>query len=70
MKKQAPPLPPENATADMTRTRDLLDAEAQDAGIRQHHRGRLARLFRLHCANADDQYLLDLVTRYREVDPL
>lgn len=47
-----------------------IDHEAQNAVLRQHHRERLARLFRHAAQNPDDRFLLALMTRYRQLDPL
>lgn len=60
------PLPQEQAKAGV---RVPLDASAQAATLRQHQHERLARLFRHAGESADDRYLLDLVTRYRGLDP-
>jgi uncharacterized protein YfeS len=44
------------------------NANAQEAALRQYHRERLARLFRHIGDNADDRYLLDLMTHYRGLE--
>lgn len=59
-------LPLEQANADMTRALDVKD---QTTALRQHHRERLARLFRHASHSADDGYLRDIMARYRELDP-
>ncbi len=41
------------------------DPKNQEAALRQHHHGRLARLFRHVNESPDHRYLLDLMTRYR-----
>lgn len=43
--------------------------QAQEAVLRQHHRERLARLFRRVGEGADDRYLLEIMTQYRGVEP-
>ncbi|MDO8767110.1 MAG: hypothetical protein Q7K57_00060 [Burkholderiaceae bacterium] len=63
------PLPLERSQAGAPLAPALRDASAQAAMLRQHHRERLARLFRHAGESADDRYLLDLVTRYRGLDP-
>lgn len=64
-------LPLRQTKAGMTLARDLLDVndlQTQEAALRQHHRERVARLFRHVSDNVDDRYLLDIVTRYRKVE--
>lgn len=69
MNRQQPHLPLAPAKAGMTLACDLLDTEEQKAALRQHHQERLSRLFRLVGESADDRYLLDIMTRYRGMEP-
>ncbi|MDO8252777.1 MAG: hypothetical protein Q7T78_24080 [Rhodoferax sp.] len=63
------PLPLEQGQAGVLPAPAPLDASAQAAMLRQHHRERLARLFRHAGESADDRYLLDLMTRHRGLEP-
>ena len=45
------------------------DLKAQEGALRQHHKERLTRLFRHIGESADDHYLMDIMTRYRGLEP-
>lgn len=62
--------PPEHAKVDMFLVHDPVDAEALQVALRQHHQERLRRLFRHVGDSADDHYLLGIMRRYRELEPL
>lgn len=63
------PLPLERSQAGAPLAPTQPDANTQVVKLRQHHRERLARLFRHAGESADDRYLLDLITRYRGLEP-
>ena len=65
MNNQKLPSPPMPAPGDRAQARDMVEASAQDAVLRQHQEKRLARLFMHAGDHADDCYLRDLMTRYR-----
>ncbi len=44
-------------------------AKDQEAALRQRQQERLARLFRQVGDSADGRYLLQIMTRYRELKP-
>jgi hypothetical protein len=45
------------------------DTKPQDAARRQHHKERLAKLFRHIGKSPEGRRLLDILTRYREAEP-
>ncbi len=63
-------MPREHAKAEVTQARDPVDGEARQVALRQHHRERLRRLFRLVGDSEDDHYLLGIMRRYRGLEPL
>ena len=64
------------ARRDVTKFWVLLDAaeptadlKAREAARRQHHQARLARLFRHVGENPEGRELMNLMARYREIEP-
>ena len=47
----------------------LLDTPATNAGLSKFQQNRLESLFRLVAQTEDGQWLLDLLTHYRQVEP-
>lgn len=45
------------------------DDQVRNAGLLQHQQQRLTRLFRHSSNGVDDMYLLDLMSRYRGIEP-
>jgi hypothetical protein len=59
----------EHVKAGVTQALDPADADARQVALRRHHQERLARLFRRVGDSADDRYLIDVMRRYRGIEP-
>lgn len=63
-------LPLEQAKEGVRLAPDMrVDPTAQDAARRQHHKERLARLFRHTGESTEGRYLMDILTCYRGAKP-